>query len=237
MGKLIFVRHGQASFLSDNYDNLSDMGRQQCRHLGEYWVRHDVAIDRVYIGPRVRHRQSAEEAAVAFEAAGRTLPEPVMLPELDEFAWGELMAHARGPLAQTDPQFGAFQRAFEESEDPDVKFRAVQNIIERICLLWARGDIRLDSVEPWPDFAARVVRAIEIMTEDGGGTVAIFTSGGTVSAALRHALHLDPVKSLELIWTLRNGAITEFLHSNGRFNLGCFNEASHLPAPEYWTYR
>ncbi len=92
-------------------------------------------------------------------------------------------------------------------------------------------------MEPWPDFAARVVRAIDIMTGDGGGNVAIFTSGGTVSAALRHALQLEPVKSLELIWTLRNGAITEFLHSNGRFNLGCFNEASHLPTPEYWTYR
>lgn len=237
MGKLIFVRHGQASFLSDNYDNLSDMGRRQCRQLGEYWVRHDVRIDRVYYGPRVRHRQSAEEAAAAFAEAGREFPEAVMLPELDEFAWGELMAHARGPLAKTDPHFGAFQRAFEESDDPDIKFRAVQNIIERICLLWATDRIQLDTVEPWPDFAARVVRAIDIMTGDGGGNVAIFTSGGTVSAALRHALQLEPVKSLELIWTLRNGAITEFLHSNGRFNLGCFNEASHLPTPEYWTYR
>ena len=38
MGTLHLVRHGQASFGSDDYDRLSDLGVRQCRRLGEYWA-------------------------------------------------------------------------------------------------------------------------------------------------------------------------------------------------------
>ena len=35
MGTLYLVRHGQASFGSANYDQLSALGQRQCRRLGE----------------------------------------------------------------------------------------------------------------------------------------------------------------------------------------------------------
>jgi len=36
MSSIYLVRHGQASFGSANYDELSDRGRRQSRILGEY---------------------------------------------------------------------------------------------------------------------------------------------------------------------------------------------------------
>ena len=36
MGEIILVRHGQAAFASDNYDQLTDLGWQQARWLGEH---------------------------------------------------------------------------------------------------------------------------------------------------------------------------------------------------------
>jgi phosphohistidine phosphatase SixA len=52
---LFLVRHAQASFLSQNYDQLSARGETQARLLGEYWAKHNVAFDRVCSGPAVRH--------------------------------------------------------------------------------------------------------------------------------------------------------------------------------------
>ena len=36
MGTLYLVRHGQASFGADDYDQLSPLGHQQAVRLGEY---------------------------------------------------------------------------------------------------------------------------------------------------------------------------------------------------------
>ncbi|MGH9676067.1 MAG: phosphoglycerate mutase family protein, partial [Candidatus Acidiferrum sp.] len=47
MGRLVLVRHGQASFLQQDYDKLSELGEKQSRLLGEYWVRHKTRFDRV----------------------------------------------------------------------------------------------------------------------------------------------------------------------------------------------
>ena len=38
MGQLYLVRHGQASFGADDYDQLSELGRRQAVQLGRYWA-------------------------------------------------------------------------------------------------------------------------------------------------------------------------------------------------------
>ena len=239
MGSLLLVRHGQASFLAANYDNLSDLGRRQCRLLGEFWAGHQVRIDRIYVGPRVRHQQSADEALAGYAACGLPAPEVVHLPTLDEFAWGELMQHAKETLAETDPVFTKLKGDFDAAVTPDEKYRTVQRLVEGVTKAWALGEIDEPHIESWPVFLERVRASIDGMVSDAprGGRLVVFTSGGTVSAAMHHALHLPAHKTLELIWTLRNGAVTEFLFSKERFNLSAFNEAPHLPSPELWTYR
>jgi hypothetical protein len=53
MSHLLLVRHGQASFLEENYDKLSAKGEAQSRLLGKYWACLKLPIDRVFAGPRV----------------------------------------------------------------------------------------------------------------------------------------------------------------------------------------
>ncbi|MDZ4123020.1 MAG: phosphoglycerate mutase family protein, partial [Hydrogenophaga sp.] len=50
MGTLYLVRHGQASFGADDYDQLSEMGQRQSRRLGEYWAERGVGFDAVITG-------------------------------------------------------------------------------------------------------------------------------------------------------------------------------------------
>src|SRR6266705_2163171 len=85
MSVLTLIRHGQASFFADNYDQLSELGERQARALGEYWARRELKFDEVYTGPRVRQRHSAELAVAAARQAGQTCPDPAILQDLDEY--------------------------------------------------------------------------------------------------------------------------------------------------------
>src|SRR6476660_3762059 len=60
MGQIYLVRHGQASFGKANYDQLSELGIEQARLLGQWFASCGVHIDKVVTGDMQRHRQTAE---------------------------------------------------------------------------------------------------------------------------------------------------------------------------------
>src|SRR5205807_5635398 len=66
MSRLFVVRHGQASFMEQNYDKLSATGEIQARLLGEYWAHRRVVFDRIYSGPRVRQIETARIAGEVY---------------------------------------------------------------------------------------------------------------------------------------------------------------------------
>ena len=60
MGSIYLVRHAQASFGSSNYDQLSELGREQSAHLGSYFGNFDEKFDQVITGSLVRHKQTLD---------------------------------------------------------------------------------------------------------------------------------------------------------------------------------
>ena len=60
--RLVLVRHGQASALSGDYDQLSELGREQSKRLGPWLARWARDPAHVLVGPRRRHRETYEEA-------------------------------------------------------------------------------------------------------------------------------------------------------------------------------
>mgnify|MGYP006207489193 FL=1 len=58
MGTLYLVRHGQASFGADDYDQLSERGQAQSQRLGAYWRERGLRFDAVYTGTLRRHAQT-----------------------------------------------------------------------------------------------------------------------------------------------------------------------------------
>ena len=63
MGTLYLVRHGQASFGAEDYDQLSALGRQQAVRLGEHWRARGLGFDAVITGTLRRHTQTLEGIA------------------------------------------------------------------------------------------------------------------------------------------------------------------------------
>ena len=229
MGTLVLVRHGQASFLEADYDKLSPLGERQARLLGEHWARCGVRFDRVFHGPRVRQRRTAEIALAACAAAGGQHPEPRLLETLDEVHLDGLLAQALPELARREPDLGKLLDDFSalaKGERPSSRF---ERRIARMVTLWATGEVS-EGVEPWAGFVGRVRAALaEMRLGAGSGARACgFTSAGTISAALQLALSAPPGNAADLMWRVRNSSVTEFAFSGERFSLTAFNGTPHL---------
>jgi broad specificity phosphatase PhoE len=62
MATLYLVRHGQASFGSEDYDRLSPLGERQSECLGAYFRDAGIHLDAAYCGGLRRQRATAERA-------------------------------------------------------------------------------------------------------------------------------------------------------------------------------
>jgi broad specificity phosphatase PhoE len=238
MGVMTLVRHGQASLFADNYDELSALGREQARLLGEYWGHRQVDFDEVYCGPRARQRQTAEIAGTACSRAGRTWPEPVVLAELDEYDLGGVLQTLAPALSPEDPAFAELLANYQQAKDGPDREHSFRRVFEALTMHWVTYPDSVTGVEGFQTFRDRVERGLRmVMGKPGSGRrVALFTSGGVIGASVRLALDAPDRAALEVNWRVRNCSLTEFVFSKGRFTLDSFNALSHLEDPALWTY-
>jgi broad specificity phosphatase PhoE len=238
MSTLTLVRHAQASFFADNYDELSPLGREQARRLGEFLVRRQIDFDAIYCGPRVRQRQTAEIAGAVCVAAGRSWPESVELAELDEYDLRNVY-HALGPvLSQKDAAFAESLERFRRQENGPDRMRSFQRMFEALTMHWATMPEAVSGVEEFAAFRDRVGRGLRrVMDAVGSGRrVAVFTSGGVIGTSVQLALDAPDRMALEVNWRVRNCSLTDFVYTKDRFNLDSFNTLPHLDDPALWTY-
>ena len=239
MSHLVLVRHGQASFLEENYDKLSAKGEAQARLLGEYWAQHKITFHHIYSGPRVRQRETARIVGQAYADAGLAFPPIQLLPSFDEFQAEAVMERALPELVENDPGVRALHQAFEQAQDQPERFRTFQRVFEVVVRRWAAGELPLPGIEQWPDFCARVRSGLQQLSQNGnfGQRVAVFSSGGPIGVAMQKALDLSTEATLRSAWMVPNGTYSEFLFSGDRFTLRSYNSYPHLIDPDLFTYR
>lgn len=238
MGVMTLVRHGQASLFADNYDELSALGREQARLLGEFWGRRQIDFDEVYCGPRARHQQTAELAGAAFRRAGRAWPEPVALADLDEYDLGGLLRTLAPALACQDPAFAELLTNYRRAEAGPDRMSGFWKVFQALTVHWVTAPGSFDGVESFPAFRDRVARGLRIVTgkPGSGRRVALFTSAGVIGTSVRLALGAPDRSALDVNWRVRNCSLTEFVFSRDRFTLDSFNALPHLENPALWTY-
>jgi broad specificity phosphatase PhoE len=239
MGRVFLVRHAQASFLEPNYDKLSPTGEAQARVLGEYWARHEVIFDRVCIGPRVRHRDTAKGVRETYAKRGLVFPESIALDEFDEFQGNVVLEKSLPRLCETDSNIRDLDAAVKTANSPPQRRRNFQRLFETVVTMWVNGELTVEGVESWEAFIARVNRGLTqfLATAGKSETCAIFTSGGPVAVSVQRALRLSPKDTLQVAWMPRNCSYSEFLFSADRFTLSTFNSFQHLDDPALLTYR
>jgi len=235
MSSIVFVRHAQASLFESDYDQLSDRGRRQASELGRYLARHGHSFDEIYTGPRRRHRQTAELVVAPSDKA----PAMIELAELDEHHVDQLTTHHLEKIGAEFPDILAHSADFRSSRDSAERQRSFGRLFEAVANLWVENRCPLFGIESWPEFYERVNDGIGKITAHGGRgrSVLVFTSAGTIVAALRRALSCPDEVALGLGWRIWNCSLTEFVFSGDRFSLDRFNVVPHLDDRRDWTYR
>lgn len=239
MSRLLLVRHGQASFLTDDYDRLSPLGEQQSRLLADYLLRHGVEIDAAFAGPRMRQIDTGNLVGEAIQGAGRNWPGLRILEGLDECHSELLLDRVLPGLCARHDDIRRLAAVFESAEDHAARRKAFQHMFDRVMRLYIHGEFSAEGLESWQEFTDRVNTSISRMIDEapGGSTVAAFTSGGPIAVAAQRALGTDPDTTLELMWQSRNASVTEFLFSKDRFTMVMYNAVPHLTDATLWTHR
>lgn len=241
MSRLLFIRHAQASFFSDNYDQLSEKGFVQARLLGEHFVEEGIQFDKVYVGPLRRQKETLEEVRKAYECVGLAFPkEEIVLPELSEHSGSTVMRELMPFFKTQDPIFQAFDPSVER--EPDEQVQHFLKAFHHFLRLWATDTLGTEHpshIENWKAFRARVNQGIKkIMVESGENqTIAAFSSAGAVSASMGFVTDmLNEQKVVELGGQVRNSSISEYIFSGDKINLHAFNRTPHLTNPKLITH-
>ncbi len=216
----MLVRHGQASFGADDYDQLSELGHRQCVRLGEYFRERGIAFDAVLTGTLKRHAQSLAALAEGLQWQ----PEPLAWPGLNEYDSEAVVAtvHA-GPL----------QRA-RNAEEVRQHFR----LLREGLLRWMAGTAQPAGMPSYAEFAAGVRAALDhVRQHHHGQRVLVVSSGGPISCAVSQVLGAPHEATVELNMRMRNSAVSELAFTPKRHALVTFNTLPHLDAPAYagWT--
>lgn len=225
--RIVLVRHGQASAISSDYDQLSELGREQSRLLRAHFERFGLAPDHVLVGPRRRHAQTHAEALLpAWQA-------PEHVPELDEHHAVQLLVALGPSLATRDDELGRLAREAFTTDSGSMR-KSLTRVFAAVIPAWARGEVVHPDVEPFDAFRARIRRFVDRVRESEGTTVA-FTSGGAISAVIAEVHGLTSEQLLDVMWHLRNASITEIAVRDGRLSLVSMNATPHLTEPRLLT--
>ena len=232
MSILYLIRHGQAG-TRDNYDSLSELGREQARLLGAHL--RQVPFEAVYCGSLARQRATALEA----------LPDasPLVDPGWDEFDLDQVYREYAPLLCRHDPQFrrefDQMQREIEQSQGAaDAPIHRKWNHCDRECVrAWIESRYEY-SGETWPMFLDRVHNALDrLLRSAPEGNVAVFTSATPIGIASARALEIADHRAMWLAGVMFNTAVTTIRLNAGEARLFTFNGTAHLTEAHHRTFR
>ena len=212
MGTLYLVRHGQASFGADDYDQLSPLGHQQALRLGHYLQTklQNKPLEAVLMGSLKRHRQTWEGIAEGAHLSHT----PAVWPGLNEYDSHALIeAIHPEPLAKPD-----------SPELTRAHFRLLRDALQA----WMAGQSEPRGMPSYPDFVAGIEAALAHVRAHHSGDVMIVSSGGPIATMVSRVLQAPPESSIELNLRIRNTALTELVFNPKKQMLLTFNTLPHL---------
>jgi broad specificity phosphatase PhoE len=239
MSLLTLVRHAQASFFAEHYDQLSALGEKQAIELGTYWCRANRLVDEVYVGPRKRQQQTAALVADCYRKAGLAFPEPTQLPELDEYDLAGILQQIAPQLIKQNPEFAGHVQTFQNCDTDRDRERYFQRMFEPLMLHWQADKEVVEGIEPWITFRERVQQGLQKMMAAGvrSRRVVAFTSGGFIGTAMHVVTAAPDRMALETSWRTRNASVTDFVFSGERITLDAFNSVAHFADSTMITFR
>ena len=204
MAELLVIRHGQASFGADDYDQLSELGHKQSAMAGLALRAAGWVPDRLITGTLRRQKETL--ASMGFTT------DPETHAGFNEYDFHDLLA-VRFDGRVPDPV----------KHDRKVHFRALRETIFE----WQAGG--LDGArESWVDFATRVAKARTFACDTQAKRVLVISSGGPIGQLVASALDAPARHMVALNLQVKNTSKTRFFFAEHRFSLHEFNATPHF---------
>ena len=219
MAQLYVVRHGQASFGAADYDQLSDLGWQQSRWLGEYFLQRDIQFDRIITGTLKRHRETLQGITQGMGLIDATSLEHAGLNEYDS----HVMLTARVAAGK----MAGFDEA-NLSADRRVYFRELREALYD----WSEANLHPPGYQTFAQFRQGVVDGMTAATQGGAKCVLLVSSGGPISNMVGQVLQVPNRVTVDLNLQTRNSSISQFAFSANTLALMSFNTVPHLDLQE-----
>jgi broad specificity phosphatase PhoE len=216
MAELYLVRHGQASFGAENYDELSASGVAQSRWLGEYYAQAGLTFDRVVIGTMRRHAQTADALLTAMGGQPAEIVQDDGLNEYDFRALFSAVGEsgmASGLLAESS------MKHFYKG-------------LKQVLQLWSEDKLPGRVLETWAQFQARVERARLAIQRSGGKRVLVVSSGGPIAVFTQQILQAPAAAAIALNMQIRNSSVSQYVFNDSAMSLVTFNTLPHLEQAE-----
>jgi len=211
MPVVLLVRHGQASFGADDYDVLSDLGREQSVVVGQELARRALRSPVAVCGSLRRQRATAEIAL------------PAVLLAVDA-RWDEY------------DHLSLLQRYVPGDPTHDGTSKGVQGLLDQALAAWVD-----DPSGGWGAFSGGAADALTDLAGrlDRGQDAVVFTSGGIVAAVAAALLGLGASGVVAVNRVTANGAITKVVLGGSGTSLVSFNDHAHFEgeARRLLTYR
>ncbi len=210
MGLLYLVRHGQASFGAQDYDQLSELGQRQSLRLGQYWQQRGLSFDAVLTGTLRRHAQTwsgiAQGGGYAHQALTRA--------ELNEYDSAALMACV-SPQTLAKP-------------DTPERYRQHFRLLREALAQWMNASIEPQAMPSYREFLQGITQTLDDVRRQYCGNVLLVSSGGPIASAIGHVLGSAAQTTIEFNMRLRNSAVSVFDFNPKRHSLLSFNSVAHL---------
>ena len=232
MGSIYLIRHGQASFGADDYDVLSPIGVRQAEVLGQHLAQLGVRLDRCVSGSLQRQRHTAQAALQHIEHA----PHLEIDAAFNEFdADAVIRALIPGILGEEPEALDILRNGANNRAE-------FQRLFAKLIGRWISGAQDQANLQSWQAFVSQVEGGLQRLLEraDSKQNIAVFTSGGTITALLHLITDVPAHKAFELNWQIVNTSLSLLKFRGREVSLASFNSHVHLQllkAPELITYR
>ena len=204
------VRHGQASFGKEDYDNLSETGRKQAFLLGQYFKTLNINFDKILVGTLKRQIQTYKQIIKSYDKSIDHESTP-LLNEYD--VKSVLMGFVNGRNLTKD-----------ELHDKKIHF----NLLRSAVTAWSENKISHNVNETWSEFDERAKKFLKTTSERKSESILVVSSGGTISMILKQILSLPSSQFVNFHFQIFNSSYSKIKINEYGMSLSLFNSISHL---------
>ena len=233
MAAIYLIRHGQASFGSTDYDQLSEKGNNQSVMLGQSWQSR-VVPNKFYSGDLLRHGQTLNGFNDGYQGDETPM---IIHSGFNEFDHVDILINYNDQWQN----FAKMSKEINQLQDPNKTF---QKEFMQALTRWMSGEQDHQYKESWSQFKVRCIRALQdIIKQELANNrksasgfneskksqdILVFTSGGTISVIVQHILQLSDQQALQINQQSRNTSVTKLLFSENMLSVDYLNNYNHL---------